>query len=83
MSVISPNDIIKVLEMLRTKPSVLFRIMANPYSLCLGRRRFGNCSLIFVKLVGKRMEMDEVAGAHSADTEGTGGTPWNSEVPKL
>lgn len=29
------------------------------------------------------MEMDEVAGAHSADTEGTGGTPWKSEVPKL
>lgn len=83
MSVISPNDIIKVLEMLRIKPSVLFRLMATPCSLCLGRRGFGNCCLIFVKLVGKRMEIDEVAGAHSADTEGTGGTPRKSEVPKL
>lgn len=25
------------------------------------------------------MEMDEVSGAHSADTEGTGGTRWKSE----
>lgn len=83
LSVISPNDIIKVLKMLRIKPAVLFRFMATPCSLCLGWGGFGNCCLIFVKLVGKRMEMDEVAGAHSADTEGTGGTRWKSEVPKL
>ena len=69
---------IKVLEMLRTKPSVLFMLMANHCSLC-SEGGYGSCCLISVELVEKRMEMDGVAGAHSADAEGTDGTWCKSE----
>lgn len=71
---------IKVLEMLRTKPSVLFMLMATHWSLC-SEGGDGSCCLISVELVEKRMEMDGVAGAHLANTEGTDGTRCKSELP--
>lgn len=69
---------IKVLEMLRTKPSVLFMLMATHCSLC-SEGGYRSCCLIAAELVEKRMEMDGVAGAHSPDTEGTDGTRCKSE----
>lgn len=64
--------------MLRTKPSVLFMLMATHCSL-YSQERCRSCCLISVELVEKTMEMDGVAGAHSAAAQETYGTRCKSE----
>jgi len=60
------------------KPSVLLMLTAIHCSLC-SEGGYGSCCLISAELAGKRMEMDGVAGACSAEAAGTDGARCKSE----